>query len=81
MPKIRHEVGERGETIFTTILAAHKGEQVVAVTHQYIIGYIVADFLKIEYRDLPCEFADVYRLVFAGNILVEAMRLQPAKAR
>lgn len=81
VPKIRHEVGERGETIFTTILAAHKGEQVVAVTHQYIIGYIVADFLKIEYRDLPCEFADVYRLVFAGNILVEAMRLQPAKAR
>lgn len=76
----RQEAGERGESIFETVLRDHRGEQVVAVTHQYIIGYIVADFLGVGYRDVPCEFADIYRLVFADNTLVEATRLQPAKA-
>ncbi|MCR4277575.1 MAG: histidine phosphatase family protein [Candidatus Berkelbacteria bacterium] len=76
----RQEAGERGESIFQTVLQTHRGEQVVAVTHQYIIGYIVADFLGVGFRDVPCEFADVYRLVFADKTLVEATRLQPAKA-
>lgn len=74
----RDEAGERGESIFETILRDHRAEQVVAVTHQYIIGYIVADFLGVEYREVPCDFADVYRLVFADGMLVEATRLQPA---
>ncbi|MEK7535163.1 MAG: phosphoglycerate mutase family protein [Patescibacteria group bacterium] len=77
-PKVRHEAGERGETIFSTVLRDHRGEQVVAVTHQYIIGYIVADFFNIDYQSVRCEFADVYRLVFANDNLVEVARLQPA---
>ncbi|MDP3993223.1 MAG: histidine phosphatase family protein [bacterium] len=76
----RQEAGKRGESIFETILRDHRGEQVVAVTHQYIIGYIVANFLGEGYRDVPCEVADVYRLVLADRTLVEATRLQPAKA-
>lgn len=76
----RQEAGERGESIFETVLREHRGEQVVAVTHQYIIGYIVAEFLGVGFRDVPCKFADVYRLVFADTTLVEATRLQPAKA-
>src|SRR3989344_5444208 len=79
IPKVRQEVGERGETIFSTVLREHKGEQVVAVTHQYIIGYIVADFLGVAYQSVLCDFADIYRLVFADDILVEATQLQPAK--
>jgi len=78
-PKVRQEVGERGESIFETILREHRGEQAVAVTHQYIIGYIVAEFLHIEYRNVRCDPADVYRLVFADEKLVEVMRLQPAE--
>lgn len=78
--KIRQEVGERGESVFTTVLGEHRGEQVVAVTHQYIIGYIIADFLAVEYDEVPCDPADVYRIVFADQTLVEATRLQPAKA-
>lgn len=74
----RDEAGERGESVFKTILGSHKGEQVVAVTHQYIIGYAVADFLGVEYRDVPCGLADIYRLVFADETLIEAIRLQPA---
>ena len=80
-PKEIKEAGERGETIFSTILDTHKGEQVVAVTHQFIIGYIVADFLNTEDSKVPCDYADVYRLVFAGETLVEATRLQPAQVR
>lgn len=76
----RQEAGQRGESIFQTILANHRGEQVVAVSHQYIIGYIVADFLKVSYHDVPCDFADIWRLVFADETLVEATRLAPAKA-
>jgi broad specificity phosphatase PhoE len=75
----RAEAGERGESIFATILHDHAGDQVVAVTHQYIIGYIVADFMGVSFRDVPCDFADIYRLVFAGFKLVEATRLQPVK--
>lgn len=78
-PAIRKEVGERGETIFGTILKEHRGEQVVAVSHQYIIGYTVADFFGIEYRDVPCDCADIYKLVFADDTLVEVTHLQPAK--
>lgn len=76
----RREAGERGESIFETILKKHRGEQVLAVTHQYIIGYVVADFLRVGFDEIPCDFADVYRLVFAENKLVEATRLQPAKS-
>ncbi len=79
LPKVRQEVGERGESIFSLILDNHRGEQVVAVTHQYIIGYIVADFLGKNYSEIPCDFADVYRLVFANETLIEAIRLQPAR--
>jgi len=78
-PEPRLEAGERGESIFKTILTAHTGEQVVAVTHQYIIGYVVAEFLGVKYQQVLCDFADIYRLVFAGDKLVEATRLQPAK--
>lgn len=76
----RQEAGQRGESIFQTILEKHQGEQVVAVSHQYIIGYIVADFLKVNYHEVACDFADVWRLVFADETLVEATRLTPAKA-
>jgi broad specificity phosphatase PhoE len=75
----RQEAGERGESIFETTLRDHKGEQVVAVTHQFIIGYIVADFRNVKYNEVPCDFADIYRLVFADDVLVEATRIQPAK--
>jgi len=74
----RQEAGERGESIFTEILGRHAGEQVVAVTHQYIIGYIVANFRGVDYHDVPCDFADVYRLTFAATTLVEAVRYRPA---
>ena len=47
-PRVKKEAGERGKTIFSTILRAHKGEQVVAVTHQFIIGYIVAELFSLE---------------------------------
>lgn len=75
--EVRRVVGERGETIFATILREHRGEQVVAVTHQYIIGYIVAEFSGVPYHSIQCDPADIYRLVFAGDSLVEATRLQP----
>jgi len=74
----RREAGERGESIFGTVLKDHAGKQVVAVTHQYIIGYVVADFLNISYHRVQCDFADIWRLVFANDKLVEATRLQPA---
>ncbi|MCR4311315.1 MAG: histidine phosphatase family protein [Candidatus Taylorbacteria bacterium] len=77
----RQEAGERGESIFETVFRDHRGEQVVAVTHQYIIGYVIANFLGVGFRDVPCECADIYRLVFADDTLVEATRLQPAKVR
>jgi len=74
----RSTAGERGRSIFEEIIHEYKGEQVVAVTHQYIIGYIVAALWGVDFWDVPCKFADVYRLVFAENTLVEANRLQPA---
>lgn len=71
--------GERGASFYEQVLRDHPGDQVVAITHQYIIGYLIADFTGIEYADVPCQFADIYRLVFAGDKLVEATRLQPAR--
>lgn len=75
----RQDVGERVEPLFETILKEYRGEQVVAVTHQYIVTYEVAKLWEINYRQVPCDFADIYRLVFAGSNLVEATLLQPAK--
>lgn len=76
---VREGVGDREETIFDMILRHHQGEQIVAVTHQAIISSIVANFREVRYREVPCECADIYRLVFADDILVEATRLQPAQ--
>lgn len=77
-PEPRKAAGERGESIFSRILTKHAGEQVVCVTHQYIIRYAVADFQHTEYEHIPCDSADVYRFVFAGKVLVEVTHLRPA---
>lgn len=77
-PEPKTEAGERGESIFSQILSSYAGEQVVCVTHQFIIRYAVAEFEKDEYQDVPCDFADIYRFVFAGEKLVEVSLLRPA---
>ncbi|MDO8649877.1 MAG: histidine phosphatase family protein [Candidatus Berkelbacteria bacterium] len=54
------------------------GHQIVAVTHQDPIQFALAHYFKKNPINFPCEMSDVYRLVFAGKILTEATRLQPA---
>src|SRR3989344_4954310 len=56
------------------------GHQIVAVTHQDPIQFALAHYFKKNPIDFPCVMSDVYRLVFAGKILTEATRLQPAKS-
>lgn len=71
----------RTSTVINEIVNDHAGQQVVVVTHQFIIRAIIAEHWgKLDPYDLPCASADVYRLVFAGNKLVEYTRLQPARS-
>lgn len=78
--EVREGIGNREDWVLDEIVSKHSGEQVVVSTHQVFIVSIVADFFGLKYLDVPCEFADIYRLVFADKTLVEATRLQPAKA-
>lgn len=54
------------------------GHQIIAVTHQNPIQLTLAHYFNKNPNDFPCEMSDIYRLVFAGDVLVEATRLQPA---
>lgn len=54
------------------------GQQIVAVTHQDPIQFVLANYLEKSPGDFPCEMSDIYRLVFADSALVEATRFQPA---
>jgi broad specificity phosphatase PhoE len=73
------EVGERSETIIDQLAIQHAGQHIICVSHQFVIGHIVAVLEgKKSWQNVPCDWADVYRLVFAGDKLVEATRLQPA---
>jgi len=79
-PETHRQAERRGESILERLVSSHKGAQVIAVTHQIVIGTIVADFTGRDYFQIPCGFADVYRLVFANSNLIEAIHLQPAEA-
>lgn len=70
---------DRVDHIVNRIIRDFAGQQVVAVTHQYIIRSILGDLLNEDPYQIPCESADVYRLVFAGSVFVEYQRLQPAQ--
>lgn len=69
---------QQGATFLDLAVSRHPGEQIVAVTHQYIIGHLVAEFNGRPYQQVPCDFAAVYRLVLADSTVVEATHLQPA---
>lgn len=71
---LRSRVGH----IIESIVKKYTGQHAIVVTHQYIVRAILAEFLDADPYDYPCELADVYRLVFAGDKLVEHTRLQPA---
>jgi probable phosphoglycerate mutase len=76
--EIHERAGDREETIFHLITKKHLGKQIIMVTHQAIIASIVAKHRGVQYHGVSCDFADIYRLVFADDLLVEATRLQPA---
>ena len=68
----------QGGTFLDLAIKRHPGEQVVAVTHQYIIGHLVAEFTGQLYHQVECDFAAVYRFVLADSTLVEVTHLRPA---
>jgi broad specificity phosphatase PhoE len=66
--------------LFKEIVATHEGEQVVCVTHQDVIRGALRAVEAVEVN-IACDMADVYRLVFAGDVFVECSRQQPARAQ
>lgn len=66
---------------FSQIVGRYPGKQIVCVSHQDVIqGGLNAFQLTEAEKDFPCQMADVYRLVFAGAVLVECQKLRPADA-
>lgn len=62
------------------LVASHRGDQIVCVTHMDVIqgGFVGYDLTETE-TNFPCLQGEGYRLVFAGNALVECQKLQPAR--
>lgn len=64
---------------FAELVAKHAGEQIVCVSHQDVIqGGLDAFQLTDPEKDFPCEMGELYRLVFAGPVLVECQKAKPA---
>lgn len=64
---------------FAQLVAKHPGEQIVCVSHQDVIqGGLDAFQLTDPEKDFPCEMGELYRLVFAGPVLVECQKMRPA---
>lgn len=65
--------------LFTALISAHAGEQIVCVSHQDTIqGGLDAYDLPEAEKDFPCQVAEGYRLVFADSVLVECQKIRPA---
>lgn len=68
-------------TFFAELTTKHAGQHIVCTTHQDVIqGGLEAFGLTEEEMDFPCQVSEMYRLVFAGDKLVECQKLKPANA-
>jgi len=74
----RDENGKLGESLLSELVKQASGEQIVAVTHQFLIRYIMEDFYHSNnpFGHLP-ECGELYRLVFADVCLVDIALLNP----
>jgi len=64
---------------FGELVQAHAGQHIVCVSHQDTIqGGLDAFNLSDVEKDFPCQMAEGYRLVFAGEVLVECQKIRPA---
>lgn len=61
------------------LVKKHAGEQVVCVSHMDTIqGALESLGVSETEADFPCRTAEGYRVVFAGNTMVECQKIRPA---
>jgi broad specificity phosphatase PhoE len=71
-------ISGRGEHSIKKIIASHSGEDVICVTHRFVVGSVLMDiFGKSDWSEVPCDTGDIYQVVFANKKMVSASRLQP----
>jgi|GEM_PF-1001047 len=74
---MRARQGRAGEKLLEEAVQLHKGSQIVAVTHQFLICYIVEDFYFGNPFGHRPECGELYRLLFADSRLVDIALLHP----
>ncbi len=60
-----------------SVATKHPGEQIVCVSHQDVIEGALRG-LSFESVELPCQVAEIFRIVYANNVPVECVKLKPA---
>jgi len=74
-------VGARVGRFLAEAIARHAGEQLVCVSHQDVIEALLGSLgTTAEEADTPCLVGDCYRLVFAGAVFVECLKVPVAHA-
>jgi broad specificity phosphatase PhoE len=74
-------LSQRVPQFFREIVRAHPGRHIVCLTHQDVIqGALDSYDLTSQEKSFPCWMGEGYRLVFAGDILVECNKILAAHA-
>ncbi|MEX1123902.1 MAG: phosphoglycerate mutase family protein [Patescibacteria group bacterium] len=74
-----YSIGKCLPKFFQSIIAKHAGEQVVCVSHQDVIETVLRSYdVSEQEAEFPCLMGEMYRLVFAGDVFVQATKLTPA---
>lgn len=61
------------------LIEKHAGDHIVCVSHQDVIeGGLRAFGVEADEAEFPCKVGEGYRLVFAGDVFVQATKITPA---
>jgi len=66
---------------FQKLVELHRGHHIVCASHQDVIeGGLRALGASDEEADFPCNMGQMYRVVYAGDTFVQAVKLDPASS-